>query len=108
MQGKIVSEDYDEVPYLVPNCSIAIEFLLFGFILFREFWGIVETNVYYFCLAGKDRTVLIGVAAYSYNQIEVNVSELVNVFTFVIGNVYTSFCHNFYGTGIEAVGFDAG
>ncbi len=52
--------------------------------------------------------VFTGVAAEGDDVVEGDVLEVINVFGLLVGDVDAGLGHDFYGVGVEAVGFDAG
>ena len=105
---KSIRQRLNECLDLIPHAAIRGQAFLFGFGAGGQGGRIVEPDVHDLRLAGKQGTVLVGVAADGDHVIKLDPAKLVDVLRALLGDVHARLRHHPDRIRIQAVRFNPG
>jgi len=105
--SSLLQEFRDGVANLIPNPPERGKSLILISNAGGKGGWIIKGEVEYLGVTGKDRAVLVGVAADGDHQIDVPVEVRLDRFGLLPGDVDTRFSHDLDRSGVQAMSFDA-
>jgi len=103
-----VGKRFDEGADFIAHSAVVRERFFLGLCVLSKARRIVETDVNDFCVSGEYRAGFVGVVADGDDVIEGDGGERVDVLGLAAGDIDAGFGHCPHGSGVHAVGIDAG